>query len=68
MITADRAEGGEIKQSLALEPSEDKTTGMEMLLSYLISSHFIQHVIKPEGRTLDLVFFIFPDNRGFLFL
>ena len=73
MITVDRAEGDEIKHSLSLEPSEDMTTRQEilfglLLFSYLIFSHFIQHINKPQGKTGELVFSIFPDNQGLLFL
>lgn len=36
VVTADGAEGGDTKQSLALEPPEDQTTRPKMLFSYLI--------------------------------
>lgn len=65
---ADGAEGGETKQSPALEPLADKTTRTEMLFPHLITSHLMQHVIKTEGRTVHSGFFIFSNNQGFLVL
>lgn len=65
---ADGAEGGEAKQSSALEPWEDKATRTEMLFPHLITSRLMQNVIKTEGRTVHPGFFIFPNNRGFLVL
>lgn len=41
MVTADGAEGGDTKQSLALEPSEDQISQTEMLFSYLIEIKFL---------------------------
>jgi len=55
----DRAEGDEIKQSLALEPQRIRLSDRILLVwinsvSYLRTSHFIQ---KLEGRTGELLRF-----------